>query len=98
MRVRFTPSARSQFLSAFEHIRCDNPKAAGQFRDRVGKKLKRLEDYPESGRLIPEFQELPHREIVIFPYRVFYRVEKKTIWVLAFWHGAQDVDKPKDSV
>ena len=98
MRVRFTPSARSQFLSALEYIRRDNPRAAGQFRDRVGKKLRRLEDFPESGRLIPEFQELPHREFVIFPHRVFYRVEKKTIWIVAFWHGAQEVDKPPGSV
>lgn len=98
MRVRFTPSARLQFLQALAYIRRDNPRAATQFRLRVEKKLRRLEDHPESGRLIPEFQYLPHREVVVYPYRVFYRVEKKTIWILAFRHGAQDVDKPPDSV
>jgi plasmid stabilization system protein ParE len=31
------------------------------------------------------------------PYRFFYRVEKKTVWIVAVWHGAQEVDEPKDS-
>lgn len=98
MRVRFTPTARSQFLEALAYIRRDNPAAARQFRDNVEKKLRRLKDHPESGRMIPEFQELPHREVIISPYRVFYRVEKKTIWIVALWHGAQEVDKPSGSV
>jgi toxin ParE1/3/4 len=98
VRIRFTPSARSQFLSAVEYIHRDNPRAASQFRNRVEKKLRRLQDFPESGRPISGFQELPHREIVIYPYRIFYRVEKKTIWIVGFWHGAQEADKPPDSV
>ena len=59
--------------------------------------LRRLEKYPASGRVIPEFPELAHRELVIGPYRFFYRVEKKTIWIVAVWHGAQEADEPTDS-
>jgi len=97
VRVRFTPSSRLQFLDALAYIRRDNPRAARQFRNRAEKTLRRLEDHPESGRLIPEFPELPHREVVIAPHRFFYRVEKKTIWIVAVWHGAQDAKKPPDS-
>lgn len=97
MRIRFTPSARLQFLEALAYIRRDNPGAARKFRERTEKVLRRLEDYPGSGRLIPEFPELPHREVVIHPYRFFYRVERKTIWIVAVWHGAQEVEKPQGS-
>lgn len=97
MRVRFTPSALLQFLEALEYIRRDKPSAARKFRQRAEKVLRRLEVYPESGRLIPEFPDLPPREVVIKPYRFFYRVEKKTIWIVAVLHGAQETKEPKDS-
>ena len=94
MRVRFTPSSRRQFLEGLAYIRRDNPRAARKFRDRAERILKRLSEYPDSGGVIPEFPELPHREVLIDPYRFFYRVEKKTVWIVAVWHGAQDVDNP----
>ena len=97
MRVRFTPSARLQFLEAIAHIRRNKPAAAQSFRKRSERVLRRLEKYPKSGRVIPEFPELTHREVVIRPYRFFYRVEKKTVWVVAVWHGAQEVKEPSDS-
>jgi plasmid stabilization system protein ParE len=59
--------------------------------------LRRLEKFPASGRVIPEFPELAHREVVISPYRFFYRVEKKTIWIVAVWHGGQEANGPSDS-
>ncbi|MCH7521547.1 MAG: type II toxin-antitoxin system RelE/ParE family toxin [Candidatus Marinimicrobia bacterium] len=98
MRIRFTPSARRQFLEGLAYIQRDNPTAARQFRERAERALRRLEDYPDSGRIIPEFPDLPHREVIISPYRFFYRVEKKTVWIVAVWHGAQEVDNPRGAV
>lgn len=89
MRIRFTPSARLQFLAAVEYIRRDNPSAAARFRKRVEKSIRRLSRYPNSGRVLPEFPELPYRELVVTPYRFFYRIEGKTVWIVAVWHGAQ---------
>ena len=73
MKVKFTTSAKTQFLSALSYIRKDKPSAAINFRNRVEKILRRLEDFPESGRIIPEFPELPYREVIISPYRFFYK-------------------------
>lgn len=89
MTVRFTPSARRQFLGAVGHIAADNRIAAQAFRRRAETRLRRLERFPESGRSIPEFPDLPHREIVISPYRFFYRVRGRIVWIVAVWHGAQ---------
>ena len=88
-RIKFTPSARGQFLDAIAYIRQDNPKAALRFRNRSEKALRRLEQFPESGRLIPEFPDLPYRELVFAPYRFFYRLKGRTVWIVAVWHGAQ---------
>jgi toxin ParE1/3/4 len=89
VKVRFTPSGRTQFLGALSYIRRDDRRAALKFRRRAETALRRLERYPASGRLIPEFPDLPYREVVVPPYRFFYRVERKTAWVVAVWHGAQ---------
>jgi plasmid stabilization system protein ParE len=94
MKVKFTPSAREQFLSALAYIAAENPAAARRVRDRVGKGLTRLAKYPNSGRRIPEFPDLAQRELVVAPYRIFYRVENKVLWVVALWHGAQNPKRP----
>ena len=89
MRIRFTPTARAQFLSGISYIHRDNPCAAKSFRVKAEQALRSLTDFPESGRTIPEFPDLPQRELVVTPYRFFYRVKGKTIWIVAVWHGAQ---------
>ena len=94
MKIRFTPSARSQFFEALAYIRQDNPLAASKFREKAERILRRLDEYPESGRVIPEFPDLPQREVLVPPYRFFYRVEKKTVWIVAVWHGAQEAGEP----
>ncbi|MBW1783980.1 MAG: type II toxin-antitoxin system RelE/ParE family toxin [Deltaproteobacteria bacterium] len=95
MKVRFTPTARAQFLSALAYIRRDKPSAALSFRNRAEKALRSLEDFPESGRIIPEFPGLPYREIIIPPYRFFYKTKADIVWVVAIWHGAQLPKEPE---
>jgi toxin ParE1/3/4 len=94
LRVRFTPTARAQFLAAIAYIRRDNPRAAARFRQRAEHALRRLEQFPESGRILPEFPDLPYREMIAAPYRFFYRVSGGTVWVVAVWHGAQLPEEP----
>ena len=89
MKIRFTPSARAQFLAAIVYIYRDNPTAAGAFRLKAGKALSRLQRFPRSGRRLPEFPDLPFREVIVAPYRFFYHAEGNTVWIVAVWHGAQ---------
>ncbi|MCU0663709.1 MAG: type II toxin-antitoxin system RelE/ParE family toxin [Myxococcota bacterium] len=77
-----------------EYIRWDKPAAAARFRKRAERALRRLETFPESGRRLPEFPGLPYREVIVVPYRFFYRVEKQIVWVVAVWHGAQLPETP----
>jgi toxin ParE1/3/4 len=94
VRVRFTPSARAQFLAVISHIHRDNPEAARRFRERAERRLRHIERFPRSGRRLPEFPDLPHREVIVRPYRFFYRVEDRDVWVVAVWHGAQLPERP----
>jgi len=95
VRIRFTPTARRTFLEAIAYIREEDPAAAQRFRKRAEKMLRRLENFPESGRYLPEFPDLPYQEVIIKPYRFFYRVKSQTVWIVAVWHSAQLVDSPE---
>ncbi|RJP44880.1 MAG: type II toxin-antitoxin system RelE/ParE family toxin [Desulfobacteraceae bacterium] len=94
MKVQFPPSARSQFLVALAYIQKDKPSAALNFRNQAEKILRRLENFPESGRIIPEFPDLSYREVIVSPYRFFYKVKADAVWIVAVWHGAQIPEKP----
>jgi toxin ParE1/3/4 len=94
LRIKFTPSARERFLEALTFIHRENPAAAASFRRRAEDVLSRLEDFPESGRILPEFPDLPFREVIVEQYRFFYRIKAETIWIVAVWHSAQLPDEP----
>ena len=94
MRVRFTQAGRAQFLDAIAYIRRQNPVAADRFRARAEEILRRLQRFPDSGRIVPEFPDLPYREVIVRPYRFFYRVNDPLVWVVAVWHGAQLPEDP----
>ena len=95
MKIRFTPSAETELLSAANYIKKDNPEAALKFLKKADDLLHRLENHPLSGRTIPEFPGLPYRELLVLPYRFFYSIENKTIWIVAVWHTAQIPIEPK---
>ncbi|MCX5811810.1 MAG: type II toxin-antitoxin system RelE/ParE family toxin [Proteobacteria bacterium] len=99
MKVLFTPTGRRQFLEAIAYIYRDNPSAAVDFRKKAEEALSRLKKFSESGRLIPEFSDLPFRELIVRPYRFFYRIkDSTTVWIIAVWHSAQLPDGPENDI
>lgn len=94
MRILFTPAARRQFLEALTYIYQDNPSAAIDFRQKTEKIISRLHEHPASGRHLPEFSDLPYREVIVKPYRFFYRVKDETVWIVAVWHSSQLPGEP----
>ena len=82
--------------TALSYIRRDNPDAAFRVRQRAETALRRLETFPESGRVVPEFPDLPYREVIVPPYRFFYRVKNGKVWIVAVWHSAQLPVEPDD--
>jgi len=97
VKVRFTPSARTQFLATIAYIYRENPTAAVAFRHKAEKGLLRLKKFPQSGRRLPEFPDLPFREVIVAPYRFFYRVKEKTVWIVAVWHSTQLPKEPLET-
>lgn len=95
MKIVFTPPARDQFLKALAYRR-DKPSAEVSFRQKAEKTLSRLRDHAESGRTLPEFPDIHYREVIVAPYRFFYRVKDDVAWIVAAWHGAQIPEDPPE--
>jgi len=95
VKIRFTPRADEQLLHVVRRIQDDDPRAAVRFGVRVKRALRRLGPYPNSGRRIPEFADLPFREVIVPPLRFFYRVDVKVVWIVAVWHAAQEPAEPR---
>ena len=94
MRVRFTPSARREFLEVLAYVRDESPAAAEGLATRAGEGLTQLRDFPDSGRVVPEFPDLMYREVLVNPYRLFYRVADDAVWIVGVWHDRQLPDVP----
>jgi plasmid stabilization system protein ParE len=95
-KIEFTKPAQAQFLSALAHIRIDRPRAARNLRLRAEKDLAHLIDFPDSGRVIPEYPDMGFREVLVDSYRFFYKPVGKIIWVVGVWHDAQIPGEPPE--
>lgn len=90
-QVSLSPSARRDLRDIVRYISVDSPERAVRFGRLLASSAKRLSDFPEMGRVVPEFVDPSIREIVVRPYRVIYRVDHGDcrVDVARFWHGAR---------
>ena len=75
---------------------------AGQQAPEVGERLLReivahveqLADFPESGRIVPEFGLVQLREIIHAPFRIVYRVDQDRVRIVRIWRSERLLDLP----
>jgi plasmid stabilization system protein ParE len=96
--VAWTRPALDSLLDIVRHIQTDNLPAARRFASQIKAKVARLEQFPESGRPVPEFPSSGLRELIIGDYRVIYRAVKgpASVQVLAVRHGARLLGAPPE--
>jgi toxin ParE1/3/4 len=94
-QVSLSPLARRDLRDIVRYISADSPERAISFGQLLVSSTKRLADFPEMGRVVPEFGDPSVREIIVRSYRVIYRVDNDDcrIDVVRFWHGARGLPK-----
>ena len=54
----------------------------------------RLADFPESGRVVPEFGVAQLREVIHPPFRIVYRVDKDRVRIVRVWRSERLMRMP----
>ena len=91
MRVEWSDLARDDLDELVRYISRDSVFYAQRFGEKVVLATRRLNDFPESGRMIPEAEDKALREIIVQGYRVMYRLEADHVLILAVMHGSRDL-------
>ena len=81
-RLIWTEPAAGDLESIADYIALDKPDAARRYVKIVFAAVERLARFPSSGAVPPEIPDLPYRQIVVPPCRVFYRFRNKTVFIL----------------
>ncbi len=58
---------------------------------RIRGQARSLDELSNRGRVVPEFEDPPVRELLVGNYRLLYEVHEKTVAVLGLIHGARDL-------
>ncbi|MES9856338.1 MAG: type II toxin-antitoxin system RelE/ParE family toxin [Sedimenticola sp.] len=93
-RVKWTATARFDLRGIIRFIAIENRTQAKQILHRLQDKAEALATFPERGRVVPEIRAVgvhTHREIILNPWRIIYRIEGSTVIVLAVLDGRREL-------
>ena len=94
-KLLWTAPAAEDLQDVVDFLIEDSPAAAEKFIDRVEEAVGKLSRHGESGRIVPELAKhniARYREVVVSPWRVFYRIDEKRIYILAVIDGRRNVE------
>jgi plasmid stabilization system protein ParE len=57
-------------------------------------RTEQLAAFPESGRIVPEFGVKTIRELIHPPFRLVYRIDPATIWIIRVWRSERVLTLP----
>ena len=94
-RASFAPSA----VTNLEEIRSwyadqQAPEVGERLVREIVAAVLRLADFPESGRVVPEFGLTQLREVIHPPFRIVYRLDAERVRVVRVWRSERLMTMP----
>ena len=93
-KVTWTAQSLDDIEAISEFISRDSNYYASLFAKDIFEKVKILETFPKSGRMVPESGSENIREIFYGSYRIIYRIKHDQVEILTIHHGSQILDIP----
>jgi len=89
-KVIWSELALDDLKNIYEYISNDSIYYAGRQIERIIERVEQLQNFPESGRIVPEFNKEILRELIEGNYRIVYRIESKDqIGIVRVHHSAR---------
>ncbi|MDR2583744.1 MAG: type II toxin-antitoxin system RelE/ParE family toxin [Fibromonadaceae bacterium] len=92
--VNLTKGAEIDLEEIVSYIANDSVLNALRILERLQNKVNSLNRMPERGRYVPELLDKnirEYKELIENPWRIFYRIEEKEVYVLAIIDGRRNV-------
>ena len=86
-RVNWSRRALHDLESIAEYIAADSPTYAGIVVKKVVTQTQTLVNFPRAGRKVPEFDDDAIRELIVYSYRIIYRLQDEAVVIAAVIHG-----------
>jgi toxin ParE1/3/4 len=81
-RIAWTHRATADLNEIAAYIAFDDPNAALALVERIYSHVEQLERHPKSGSVPPELEGSQYRQIIEPPCRIFYRIERDTVFIV----------------
>lgn len=88
-RVIWTRQAVEDVEAIRAYVARDSERYAVLLAERLVAAIERVGLFPESGRVVPEVNDVALREVVYGTYRIVYRVLPEAVEVVTVCHGAR---------
>jgi plasmid stabilization system protein ParE len=85
----WSPRAAADLEAIREHIAYDSELYAGLMVSRLVAAPSRLIQFPELGRIVPEYGQPDLRELIVRPYRLVYRLRGEFVEIATVFHAAR---------
>ena len=89
--VKWTEAALTDVQEVVEYLAMDSRRYAAAFLEQVKHAAQSRCEFPESGSIVPEFDDSSIREVFVSRYRLIFQVADEEIRMLALIHGARDL-------
>ena len=86
-RIVWSRRAVQDLDSLTTYIAADSPAYAGVVLKNIVNQTRILARFPRAGRKVPEFDDENVRELVVYSYRIIYRLQDDEALIVAVIHG-----------
>jgi toxin ParE1/3/4 len=91
VKVIWTEIAIEDLRSIHEYISKDSQRYADRFIEKLISRVTQLENFPKSGRVVPEFDSEVIRELIEGNYRIVYKLSSDQVAIVRIHHAARQL-------
>lgn len=90
VKINWTPQSRNDLVAIAEYIAQDSPKYAKIQVQRIRQRVRQLQRFTNSGRIVPEYKTGDIKELILGNYHIIYRIASSDqVDVLTVHHAAR---------
>ena len=91
VQINWLSSAKNDLKDIYDYISLDSVRYAKLQITKIQKRTEILKTFPNSGKVVPEINDLTVKEITEHNYRIIYKIiNKNQVDILLIHHGVRD--------